>query len=117
MQTFDRRQAYIALRVGGLSDSQAEEYLAWHMLHVRVWKAFERVALELLEKGQRVSGKKIAELARERLAGCGCDYAVNNNRVSAMARLFCAKHPEHASKFEFRRLNCGAAENEGREAA
>jgi len=103
-----RQDAHTILRGFGMSEDDADEYIAWHVLHANVWHAFQRCALELINKRERIAGKKIAEKVRDHLKGCGCDFAVNNNRISAMSRLFAGKFPQHAGRFEFRRLATGS---------
>lgn len=90
------------------SDPQTidERWAAFHRDHPAVYAAFERLALDAIARGKtRIGAKSLWERMRWEmwLVESGDGPALNNDFVALYARLFIARHPEHADVFEVRR--------------
>lgn len=88
---------------------QEERFQAFHRAHPEVYRAFERLALDLHRRGYRRWGAgAIFEIMRYQSAvsGAGPDevWKLNNNYRSRYARLLMAEHPEMAGFLETREL-------------
>ena len=90
--------------------SRAEEirraFDRFDLEHPEVWRAFERLTLDLIRAGRRRCGVALV-IERIRwdfaLRG-GDDFKINNNFRALYARKWNAAHPGHAAFFETREL-------------
>lgn len=82
----------------------AEWFAEYDERNPQVWAAFERLTLEMVQRGHRLGAKAVAERMRwEALVEQGRDgFRVNNTAVSFLARKFHAAHPELGEVFELR---------------
>lgn len=81
----------------------------FHARHPEVYAMFERFSLEMLAGGLNLGAKAVWERMRwETRVGPLCvttrTYRLNNNFTPYYARLFMARHPEHAHAFHKRRV-------------
>jgi hypothetical protein len=69
-----------------------------------IWRAFERIALNLISNGRdHYSAKAIFEVIRYETAIRGNDeFKLNNDFTSGYARKFIAKYPQYKNFFELR---------------
>lgn len=95
-----------ALIACGVDAETVEKFLDWHKANPEVWKAFESVAMDVINTGSKKWGAKaVVEVARWKLRiERRQDYAVNNNFTAYYARIFALKYPQHADFFEFREV-------------
>ena len=74
--------------------------------HPDIWEAFEKIALDLINKGiKRYGSKAIFEIIRyhKLITGkVGDDYKVNNNYTRNYALKFMRTYPQHEGFFETR---------------
>lgn len=85
--------------------AKIKKFLDWYFKHIHIWKAFERLALEDIEKGEWTNAKGICEKLRKVKALRGSKpYKIPNEYTAYFARLFIAKYPQHKSKFELKPL-------------
>lgn len=82
------------------------DFEAWDQANPAVWRAFERMALDLIHVGiQRYGAKAIMEVIRFHQAIQTKDphFRINNNLTSYYARKFHRVYPEHRGFFETRK--------------
>lgn len=99
------QQARQGLLSHGVDSDTADLFLAWLRQHPKVWKEFEEKALNLIRAGlSRYGAKALFEVIRyENTVQKCCEFKVNNNYASYLARLFAVKYPAHKDFFEYRR--------------
>jgi hypothetical protein len=101
---FDLREPVAPTRADRYDDD-ARDFLAEHP---DVWALFVRFARELIASGRPHGGAKAIwerirwERATSAHRGRDVDFALNNNLVAPLARIFAATYPEHAEFFRFR---------------
>lgn len=107
-------QTQVAQRAAGVTQPsllmaasrQEERFQAFHRQHTEVYRAFERRALALAQRGYRRWGAAaIFEVLRYESAISGQPddaYKLNNSFRAYYARMFLARHPELDGFFETR---------------
>ena len=89
----------------GYTNQYIEGFLEAYKSSPGVWRAFERIALDLIARGKKAGAIDILGKIRwETKVEGGLDWKVNNNYAPYYARIFVHKYPEHAGFFEFRRV-------------
>lgn len=99
-------QVKAGLLAQGVDEATATLFLVWLYDHQQLWKNFEARALAKIAGGAQHGGaKRILEDIRddEGVRRC-CEFKINNNFGSCLARLFAFRHPEHRGFFEFREM-------------
>jgi len=89
-------------------DHFSDDFGDWLEDNVHIWKAFEREALEIHNRGQQhYSARTIVEFLRHHSAirERGGMWKINNDSVPYLARLFVLLYPEANRLFEFRKVN------------
>lgn len=93
------------LATSGYTDSHIESFLESYRSSPEVWRAFERIALDLIKRERKAGAVDILGKIRwDTNVDGGLDWKINNTYAPYYARVFVWKHPEHASFFEFRRV-------------
>lgn len=80
-------------------------FAAWLASNRHVWRAFEREANRVWNRGRRhYSARTLIEYLRHEtaLADDGRDWKLNNNHAPDLARLYRLTHPDRAGLFELR---------------
>lgn len=91
------------LGIAGYSQRKIDKFLDAHQACPEVWQGFEYVTLSLIAAGRKAGAIDVLGRVRwESSVEGGLDWKVNNNYAPYYARIFTAKHPEHAEFFEFR---------------
>lgn len=88
------------------ADQIFEAFKRFHAANPVVWELFERFAMQLVSKGRSAySASAVLERIRWELnvETVGSTVKINNNFVAYYARLFSAKHPQHAAFFACRK--------------
>ena len=83
------------------------EFWRWHLENPEVWECFERFALEAVQKGRtRLSHWLLINRVRWEtfIVTTGRDYKISNEMIAWYARLWKAKHPQHADLFKTKRM-------------
>lgn len=83
------------------------DFAAWLQANLHVWRAFEREADRIWDRGRRhYSARTIIEFLRHEtsLADSGGTFKLNGNAVPDMARLYRLRYPQRADLFETRRM-------------
>lgn len=90
----------------GATVRRIKDFIKWHEAHPHVWKLFRSCANELVNRGEsRISAKLVGELIRKKAGeNPNIDFAVNNNFLSYMIRLWLEENPLFRDKVELRRL-------------
>jgi hypothetical protein len=90
----------------GWTHTKYAHFIAYHYTHKSIWKEFERLALELINAGEKqYSADAILHVIRfqnithKRSAD---EFKVNNNFSCAYSRAFQRKYPQHFDFFETR---------------
>lgn len=89
-------------------DHFSDSFGEWIEENRHIWKAFEREALEIFNRGQKhYSARTIVEFLRHHSAirERGGMWKINNDSVPYLARLFVLLYPEANQLFEFRKVN------------
>ena len=84
-----------------------EGFEKFHKENPHIYKAFEHQALLAINAGKKkLSAKLIINWIRwaEFLRSSDKNFKINDAYQSYYARLFATNHPEHADKFDFRKL-------------
>jgi hypothetical protein len=105
-QALDFTRSPVPARLCSDGSTLHERWQAFHERNPAVFAAFERLALEALQRGRaRIGAKALWERMRWDLDLELGDAApkLNNDHVALYAREFARRHPEHAGAFEFRR--------------
>jgi hypothetical protein len=93
------------LRQEGYDLPAIEKFIAFHRASPRVWRLFERFALQAAKTGRNYGAKCIMERIRwEEEIENDTAFKVNNNYTAMYARLFAWKYPEHKDMFGFREV-------------
>ena len=82
-------------------------FAAWLAENMHVWRAFEREADKVWNRGRRhYSARTILEHLRHEtaLADNGVEFKLNNNVAPDLARLYRLRYPDRADLFEVRRV-------------
>ena len=99
--TLDAKMALTSLRAQGVDDSTIKKFFDYHRTHRWLWDEFQSCALKILASGQeRIGGKEVFEMIRR-----NSQRETNNNWAAYYVRVFCAKYPGFASRFERRQLS------------
>ena len=80
-------------------------FCAWLASNRHVWRAFEREASRIWNRGRRhYSARTICEVLRHEsaLAEVGSEWKIDNNTAPDLARLYALVHPARAEMFRFR---------------
>lgn len=101
MNLEDCRHLLIA---SGINAETVDLFLVWHQENTNVWREFEKLALEGIERGLSTWGAKaVIEIARWNLRlQTRKDFKINNNWAAIYARIFAAKYPQYRDFFKFR---------------
>lgn len=86
-------------------DQFKEGFCDWLWENLHVWRAFEREALKIWNRGRdHYSARTIIEVLRHEsaLADNGPEYKLNDWQTPDLARLFMLAHPDCAGFFETR---------------
>ena len=85
-----------------------QAFREFHLKNPDVYKLFEFQALRAIAAGrQKIGAKSITEWLRWEMfinTTNGQSFKLNNNFTSYYVRMFIRRHPQHADKFEIRRL-------------
>lgn len=101
---------YKSLIKAGSPPRRAHDFCQQHWEDPRIWKLFEKIALELIRSGAaRIGAKQIFEIMRQK-AGQSFSSKVtnswkcNNIYTPFYARMFVLKYPQFKDRFEFRKM-------------
>jgi len=89
----------------GVDQKTKQLFMAYHRANPTIWIAFEKLAIDLIDRGlKRYGAKAIMEVVRyhESIQRRG-EFDINNNYSSYYSRAFIKKYPQHDGFFEFRR--------------
>lgn len=95
-----------ALIKKGVPERTADKFIDWHLKHPDIWKAFEKMALKLINKGRnRYGAKTIIETIRYHsdVKG-GTPFKISNNYTAYYARIFTLKYPQHENFFQLKEV-------------
>ncbi len=93
------------LAESGYTNTHIEGFLEAYKSAPEVWRAFERITLDLVKRERKAGAIDILGKIRwDTNVEGGLDWKVNNNYAPYYARIFVHKYPQHASFFEFRRV-------------
>ncbi len=100
------RTAQDILLETGLNRKTIAAFLLWHRANPDVWAEFEKITLDLINKGRKHYGAKaIMEVIRfNRAIGGGREFKINNNFTAYYVRVFEEKYKIHKGFFETREL-------------
>jgi len=88
-------------------EERKRAFWKWHSANPEVWEYFERFALEAVSRRhRRISHWLIVNRIRweTSVITTGKDYKISNDLIAFYARLWNAKHPEHAELFQLKRM-------------
>ncbi len=88
-------------------DERKREWWVWHTQNPGIWENFERFSLEAVARGRsRISHWLIVNRIRWEVAieTTGCDFKISNDFIAFYARLWIARHPEHAQLFTIKTM-------------
>lgn len=97
-------EAHQALRE--LPRETREMFMEYHKQNPRIWKEFQKYALQVAQSKKSFGAKAVMERIRwdaeiERKG----EFKVSNNFTAYYARLFAAKYPEHKNLFFFKEVH------------
>lgn len=96
------------LEESGIDPDTVTIFLQYHKDHPDIWKNFERLALEVIEKGKtKWSARAIFNVLRYELeikSTSGEEYKINVNYSPYYARVFHWKYPQYSDFFRLRRI-------------
>ena len=93
------------LAESGYTNTYIEGFLDAYKGAPGVWRAFERITLDLISRGRKAGAIDILGKIRwDTNVEGGGDWKVNNTHAPYYARIFVHKYPEHAGFFEFRKV-------------
>jgi hypothetical protein len=90
----------------GVAVKTARIFISYHQANPEIWKEFERLTLELINRGKKHYGAKaVMEVVRfnQLINGKG-EFKVNNNFAAYYSRIFALKHKQYSSFFERREV-------------
>lgn len=94
-----------ALRADGLDDKTIEAFFDNFQDSPEVWDEFEKITLDLINRGKRAGAKAIFEKVRwETEVEGGGEFKVCNSFTAYYGRVFELKYPEHAGFFVKKKL-------------
>lgn len=94
-----------ALMADGVDDNTINLFFDNFLECPEVWQHFERITLDLIQRGKRAGAKAVWEKVRWEIAvEGGKDFKANNNFCSYYARAFELKHPQYRGFFEKRKV-------------
>lgn len=106
------------LKQEGYDQKAIDAFLQQHRDKPRVWRLFEKFALQVAKLGRRYGAKAIMERIRwEEEIENGGEFKVGNSYTALYARVFAWKYPQHADIFEFRTVKglAGGYERTGKD--
>lgn len=100
-----KEELLLGLLALGVPEGTAKSFISWGSENQEIWREFESLALEAINRGVNKWGaKSIAEIVRWNLRLKGYhDYKLNNNYPAYLARAFSIKHPHLSYFFEYRK--------------
>lgn len=105
MSKLSAEQVSDALHKAGYNTAQVMKFLAWCRSAPLVWVEFQRITLDLIQRGKKAGAIDVLGRIRwEAEIEGGKDYKCNNNFAPYLARIFAAKYPQHSNYFEFRNV-------------
>ena len=95
------------LRLTPSSEERKLSWWRWHQANPHVYELFERFSLEAARHGHtRFSHWLVMNRIRweTTIDTTGVDFKISNNHIAYYARLFMARHPEHAGFFHTKKM-------------
>lgn len=100
------QQVKTILLASGYPLEKVEAFLQAMRECPEIKREFERITLDLIQRGKRAGAIDILGRIRwETAIEGGRDFKCNNNFAPMLARVFVAKFPQHETFFEFREVN------------
>jgi hypothetical protein len=88
----------------GYDFAKVVKFIAWYRDTPDCWREFQRIALDLIQRGKKAGAIDIMARVRwECEIEGGKDYKANNNHAPMLARVFAMKYPQF-DFFEFRKV-------------
>ncbi len=96
--------ARLELIACGINAETVDLFLVWHQDNPEIWREFERLALQAIERGVTEWGAKgVMEVVRWNIRlQTRQDFKVNNNWTAIYARIFSMKYPQYRDFFKYR---------------
>lgn len=93
------------LQKQGYNQAKVMLFLAWYKSTPDCWGEFQRIALDLIQRGKKAGAIDImARIRWECEIEGGKDYKCNNNHAPMLARVFAMKYPQYENFFAFREV-------------
>jgi hypothetical protein len=92
------------LQKQGYNQAKVMTFLCWYKSSPSCWKEFQRIAIDLIQRGKKAGAIDImAKIRWECEIEGGKDYKCNNNHAPMLARVFALKYPQY-DFFNFREV-------------
>jgi len=88
-------------------DQRKRDWWEWHKANPDIWRLFERFSMEAVSRGcKRISHWLIINRIRWEVSiiTTGPDFKISNDFIAFYARLWKAKHPNHADLFQTKHM-------------